>query len=87
MHPQSFPSSESPDAIETLRGQGEDIPDDLLAHIAPLSWAHINLLGRYSFLRRRWSLQDRRPLRSEAAIALEQIPPDDAPHVDSEGAE
>jgi TnpA family transposase len=34
-------------AIETLRGRGEVIPDDLLNHLAPLGWQHINLTGDY----------------------------------------
>lgn len=74
------------DAIATLRGQGEDISDDLLAHIAPLGWGHLNLLGRYRFMKRRWSFQDRRPLRNEADIALEQLLPDDGstPHDDDQ---
>ena len=34
-------------AIETLRCQGEAIADDLLTHLAPLGWQHINLTGDY----------------------------------------
>jgi TnpA family transposase len=34
-------------AIETLRARGEVIPDDLLNHLAPLGWQHINLTGDY----------------------------------------
>jgi len=33
--------------IRRLRGQGEDIPDNLLPYLAPLSWQHINLTGDY----------------------------------------
>jgi TnpA family transposase len=34
-------------AIRFLRGQGEDIPDNLLPYLAPLGWQHINLTGDY----------------------------------------
>jgi hypothetical protein len=30
-----------------LRAQGADVPDDLLAHVAPLGWEHIGLTGDY----------------------------------------
>jgi TnpA family transposase len=34
-------------AIKHLRAQGVTIPDDLLAHVAPLGWEHIALTGDY----------------------------------------
>jgi hypothetical protein len=34
-------------AVRQLRAQGADIPDDLLAHVAPLGWEHIGLTGDY----------------------------------------
>lgn len=34
-------------AVQHLRAQGVTIPDDLLAHIAPLGWEHIALTGDY----------------------------------------
>jgi len=34
-------------AVDTLRRQGEVIPDELLPHLAPLGWQHINLTGDY----------------------------------------
>ena len=34
-------------AIQHLRAQGVTIPDDLLAHVAPLGWEHIALTGDY----------------------------------------
>ena len=34
-------------AVEALRRQGEAIADDLLTHLAPLGWHHINLTGDY----------------------------------------
>jgi hypothetical protein len=30
-----------------LRAQGATVPDDLLAHVAPLGWEHIGLTGDY----------------------------------------
>lgn len=35
-------------AVAHLRQQGRKIPDDVLKHISPLSWEHINLTGIYS---------------------------------------
>jgi TnpA family transposase len=34
-------------AVRQLRAQGVAVPDDLLAHIAPLGWEHIALTGDY----------------------------------------
>jgi TnpA family transposase len=34
-------------AVQQLRAQGVDIPDHLLAHVAPLGWEHIALTGDY----------------------------------------
>ena len=34
-------------ALDVLRRRGETIPDELLAHIAPLGWQHVNLTGDY----------------------------------------
>ncbi len=52
------------DAVAALRAQGETIPDELLAHVSPMGWAHINLLGRYQFQPApSWNLHQRRPLR------------------------
>jgi TnpA family transposase len=36
-------------AIETLRKRGEDIPESAVAHIAPLGWEHIRLIGDSHF--------------------------------------
>ena len=33
--------------VQRLRAQGMTIPDDLLAHVAPLGWEHIGLAGDY----------------------------------------
>lgn len=34
-------------AVTQLRAEGHDLPDDLLAHIAPLGWEHISLTADY----------------------------------------
>ncbi|MGT2516310.1 Tn3 family transposase (plasmid) [Sphingomonas panni] len=34
-------------AVRHLRGSGVDVPDELLAHVAPLGWEHIGLTGDY----------------------------------------
>jgi TnpA family transposase len=31
----------------SLRGNGIDVPDELLAHVAPLGWEHVGLTGDY----------------------------------------
>ena len=60
------------DAISKLRAQGEDIPDSLLAHIAPLGWLHLNLLGQFPFRNQAYSLEVRRPLRTDAEASLDE---------------
>ena len=50
--------------VNTLRIKGEEIPDEYLAHVSPLGWQHINLLGRYEFdLTQAYPLHALRPLR------------------------
>jgi TnpA family transposase len=34
-------------SVKALRERGEVIPDDLVAHLSPLGWEHINLTGDY----------------------------------------
>jgi len=34
-------------AVEELRSRGEELPDSLLAHVAPLGWEHISFNGDY----------------------------------------
>jgi hypothetical protein len=34
-------------AVHQLRAQGITVPNDLLAHVAPLGWEHIALTGDY----------------------------------------
>ncbi|MGE5294833.1 MAG: Tn3 family transposase [Solirubrobacterales bacterium] len=52
-------------AVGALRQRGQIIPDDLLAHLSPLKWEHINLTGDYHW-RRDGGLRNRklRPLRT-----------------------
>jgi hypothetical protein len=52
------------EAIATLRKQGEEIPEATVAHIAPLGWEHIRLIGDYHFAPQSGrSLDSLRPLR------------------------
>jgi TnpA family transposase len=34
-------------AVKTLRERGQAISDDVLAHLSPLGWEHVNLTGDY----------------------------------------
>jgi len=34
-------------AVDQLRAEGHDLPDNLLTHVAPLGWEHISLTGDY----------------------------------------
>ena len=58
-------------AVRELRAQNVALPDDLLAHVAPLGWEHIALSGDYV-----WSTAkpeaDFRPLRDVRAALLPQ---------------
>ena len=53
-------------AVRQSRDQGATIPENLLAHVAPLGWEHIGLAGDYV-----WTASDRdtpfRPLRDVRA--------------------
>ncbi len=52
------------EAFATLRRQGEAIAETTVAHIAPLGWDHINLIGKYQFAPQSGrSLENLRPLR------------------------
>ena len=33
--------------LDVVRRRGDVVPDELLAHLAPLGWQHINLTGDY----------------------------------------
>ena len=47
------------DAVFARRQAGLEIPGELLAHVSPLGWEHINLTGEY-----RWPGADRRAPRN-----------------------
>ncbi len=52
------------EAIATLRKRDEDIPEATVAHIAPLGWEHIRLIGDYHFAPQSGrTLENLRPLR------------------------
>lgn len=36
-------------AIEYRKSIEEDVNEDLITHISPLGWEHINMLGEYQF--------------------------------------
>jgi TnpA family transposase len=50
-------------AVQQLRAQGVSIPDELLAHVAPLGWEHIALTGEYDWNTAK-SVHALRPLRT-----------------------
>jgi hypothetical protein len=58
-------------ALDSLRRLGEYVPGELLAHLAPVGWQHINLTGDYL-----WDADARigpdgfRPLRTSFAQPL-----------------
>jgi len=53
-------------AVQTLRRQGEEVAPAVLAHVAPMGWEHLNLLGRYEFHpEHARPLTQLRPLRTE----------------------
>jgi TnpA family transposase len=53
--------------VDSLQEQGTPVPTEYLQHISPLSWRHINFLGRYEFdLDQAYSLDNLRPLRRVA---------------------
>lgn len=51
-------------AVEYVRGQGVDIPDELLSQVAPLPWAHIALTGDYLWNEIDRPLERFRPIRT-----------------------
>ena len=59
-------------AVQHLRARGVTIPDNLLAHVAPLGWEHITLTGDYI-----WNDNNPgtgfRPLRDVRAAFLPQV--------------
>lgn len=52
-------------ALEALRERGDPIPDELVRHLSPLGWEHINLTGNYVWSLNKHVAQGRfRPLRN-----------------------
>ncbi len=51
-----------------LRQQGRNIPDELLKHVSPLGWEHINLTGIYCWDTEQQMTEGFRPLRLPARI-------------------
>ncbi len=63
------------EAFATLRRQGEEISETTIAHIAPLGWEHINLIGKYQFAPQPGrSLENLRPLRMKERAEGEKTP-------------
>jgi hypothetical protein len=57
-------STDLADAVAHLRGQGEVIPDDLLAHVSPVRWKHIGFSGDFLWERAATSAAEgRKPLK------------------------
>jgi Tn3 transposase DDE domain len=53
--------------IAALRAEGEDVPDDQVAHLSPVTWEQVNFLGPFTFTpAAARALDDRRPLRGGA---------------------
>jgi TnpA family transposase len=50
-------------ATTHMRQQGRHVPDELLKHVSPLSWEHINLTGIYSWDAEHQMPEGFRPLR------------------------
>ena len=51
-------------AVRHLREQGSAVPDELLAHVAPLGWEHVSLIGDYLWGEVGQSREAFRPLRT-----------------------
>ena len=58
--------------VKALRDRGEVIPDELIAHLSPLGWEHVNLTGDYV-----WKPEAgtrRRPLR-QLRLPIDAVEP------------
>jgi hypothetical protein len=57
-------------AIRLLQQKGRSISDELLVHLSPLGWEHINLTGDYIWHANRWVAKGRfRPLRQPREVS------------------
>jgi TnpA family transposase len=50
--------------VESLRAEGHDLPDDIIRHISPQIWEHINLTGIYDWMGEPQPKGTFRPLRT-----------------------
>jgi TnpA family transposase len=50
--------------VESLRAEGHDLPDDVIRHVSPQIWEHINLTGIYDWMREPQPEGIFRPLRT-----------------------
>jgi TnpA family transposase len=50
--------------VESLRAEGHDLPNDVIRHISPQIWEHINLTGIYDWMREPQPEGIFRPLRT-----------------------
>jgi hypothetical protein len=57
-------------AAPALRAAGHDLPDDKLAHVAPLSWEHIMLTGDYAWQDAMIAQAGQRPLGAIPSRAI-----------------
>jgi hypothetical protein len=57
-------------AVQRLRANGARVPDELLAHVAPLGWEHISLTGDYDWAAAAPPPGGFRPLRDVRAAFL-----------------
>jgi hypothetical protein len=56
------------DALDALRADGYNVPDEVAAHLTPAQHDHINFYGTYSFdVETELQRKGHRPLRSPAA--------------------
>jgi TnpA family transposase len=56
-------------AVDHLRCQGRVIPSEVLKHVSPLSWEHINLTGTYAWGEQPVLVDGFRPLRLPETLA------------------
>jgi TnpA family transposase len=56
-------------AVDHLRRQGRIIPPEVLKHVSPLSWEHINLTGTYAWGEQPVLVDGFRPLRLPKTLA------------------
>jgi Tn3 transposase DDE domain-containing protein len=57
-------------AITALRDVGDEAPDALLRHLAPLAWQHVNLTGDYLWNSPPLQPDGFRPLRQADILRL-----------------